>query len=416
MSTLTSARSYVSLIWLTAGIACSSGPATSGRSAAEPASWELQVEPLATPANPDSSAPHLDASSGGVVLSWVEQDANGRTSRLKFARRTAGGWTAPVTVASGDDWFVSYADPPGVTQLSDGTLVAHWLVVTDLIKEASDLHLAYSTDQGKTWTPSFLPHHDGTASQHAFASFVELPGRTLGLAWLDGRGGDMSLRYTTFDAQWRQGMESVIDSRVCECCQTALAATPQGPIVAYRDRGDSEIRDIHVSRLEGRAWSADRAVAADNWQVDYCPINGPALGTWGERAVVTWFTVKNDRGQAYAAFSSDAGRTWGQPIRLDDEGSIGRVDVEFLDDGSAVATWVELAAPRAQLRVRRIRPSGERSPASAVAEVPSSASSGFSRMVRRGDELLFAWTESGAGESGGAPPIVRTGVARLPRD
>ena len=48
----------------------------------------------------------------------------------------------------------------------------------------------------------------------------------------------------------------------------------------------------------------------------------------------TWFTVKDDLGQAYAAFSSDAGRTWGAPIRLDDGGSLGRVDVELLDNGT----------------------------------------------------------------------------------
>jgi hypothetical protein len=360
--------------------------------------------------------PSLDATARGVLLSWVEQDPNGRTVRLKFARRTEGGWASPTTAAEGDDWFVSYADPPGVTALSDGTLVAHWLVLTDLINEASDLHLAYSTDQGRTWTPSFVPHHDGTKSQHAFGSFVELPGRTLGLSWLDGRGGEMSLRYTTFDGRWKQGREFMIDSRVCECCQTALAAAPAGPIVAYRDRSDAEVRDVHVSRFDGGKWSEASAVAADNWQVDYCPINGPALSTSGERAVVAWFTVKNDRGQAYASFSGDGGRTWGPPIRLDDQGSIGRVDVEFLDDGSAVATWVELGSPRAEFRVRRIRPSGEKSPPVVVAAVSGSASSGFSRVARRGDELVFAWTETGSGEDGGAPPLVRTAVAHLPRE
>ena len=74
-----------------------------------------------------------------------------------------------MTVASGTDWFVSYADPPAVMRLSDGTLVAQWLQQTDPRIEAMDLRLSYSTDGGTTWAKSFTPHHDGTVTQHAFA-------------------------------------------------------------------------------------------------------------------------------------------------------------------------------------------------------------------------------------------------------
>ena len=58
---------------------------------------------------------------------------------------------------------------------------------------------------------------------------------------------------------------------------------------------------------------------------------------------MTWFTVKNEQGQAYAAFSQDAGKTFAAPIRVDDGGSLGRVDIEMLPDGSALATWIEFA-------------------------------------------------------------------------
>ena len=53
--------------------------------------------------------------------------------------------------------------------------------------------------------------------------------------------------------------------------------------------------------------------------------------------MLTWFTVKEDVGHVYAAFSSDTGRTFGAPIRLDDLSAIGRADVASLQDGSALA-------------------------------------------------------------------------------
>jgi hypothetical protein len=128
--------------------------------------------------------------------------------------------------------------------------------------------------------------------------------------------------------------------------------------------------------------------------------------------VATWFTVKNDLGQVYAAFSTDAGRTWGMPIRLDDGGSLGRVDVELLDDGSAVASWVEYAEGRSDFRIRRVEPSGAKSAPVNVAAVTGGQASGYPRIARIDDELIFAWTDSAIDASGALQ--LQTAVAQLP--
>ena len=152
-------------------------------------------------------------------------------------------------------------------------------------------------------------------------------------------------------------------------------------LIAFRDRSDKEIRDIAVSRFENGKWTDAMTVHNDNWEVYGCPVNGPALSASGRQVAVAWFTAKNDQGQAYAALSNDAGRTWGAPIRLDDGVSLGRVDVEVLDDGSAVATWVEYADGRSQLRMRRIEASGTRSGALSVASsIEGGSASGFPRL------------------------------------
>jgi hypothetical protein len=48
---------------------------------------------------------------------------------LRFAERTATGWSEPRTVASGADWFVNWADVPSVIRLANGTLVG-WVAWT----------------------------------------------------------------------------------------------------------------------------------------------------------------------------------------------------------------------------------------------------------------------------------------------
>jgi hypothetical protein len=403
------------------GESASSGDAST--SATAPAPWTLRVEQVQSPAGADSSGPQMTVSDRGVLLSWIERA--GRSTTLKFAERTASGWTAPTTVSSGDNWFVSYADPPVVLRRPDGTLVANWLVSTNPKFEGSDLHLTYSKDNGRTWAQSFLPHHDGTQGQHAFPSFVELPGNTLGVIWLDARAqaanpedleASISLRYAAFDPSWKQTADAEIDPRACECCSTTAAVTSDGILIAFRDRSDKEIRDIAVSRLENGRWTAPTPVHDDNWEIFACPVNGPMLSARERQAVTAWFTAKNDQPQAWAAFSSDAGRTWGAPVRLDDAGSLGRVDVELLGDGSAVASWVEFADNRGQFRVRRIEPSGVGSAAITVAGVSGSSASGYPRMARQGDELVFAWTESATGDANETERalVVKTAVARLP--
>jgi hypothetical protein len=294
--------------------------------------------------------------------------------------------------------------------------------------EGYDLFLTRSSDDGRTWSPPFKPNKDHTQTQHGFPSMFEMPDKGFGIIWLDARdqennttdpeGGVMRVRFTCFAPAWKQGDDVVVNARVCECCQTAAAVTSSGVLAAFRDRSEREIRDIAVSRLDRGYWTGAQIVHADNWEVDSCPVNGPAISASGARAAVAWFTMQDNVGHAYAAFSDDAGGRWSPPIRLDEKQSVGYVDVEMLDDGSAVATWVEFADQRRRFRMRRVEPSGAASAPIDIAGASGGRLSGYPRVSRHGDELVFAWTESAAAaEEGedGAGQQVKGAVARLPR-
>jgi len=381
------------------------------------ATWLLPLTQLDSPAVGRSGEPQLAAAGDRALLSWVEQ-ASGKAT-LKIADRTAAGWSQPRIVASGDNWFVNWADVPSVVRLQDGTLAAHWLQKSAASTYAYDVRLSLSKDEGATWGPSFTPHHDGTRTEHGFASLFQVPGAGLGLAWLDGRqmkegahegmdAGAMSLRATIYDTTGRQLGESLVADRVCECCPTAAAVTSDGPIVAFRNRSEDEIRDIYVSRLVGGAWTQPVAVHRDNWKIAACPVNGPSLSARDRNVAIAWFTAVGDLGRVYAAFSADAGATFGDPIRVDDVSALGRVDVELLPDGSAAVAWIEYAEQKAQFRIRRVERGGTRSASTNLAGISANRSSGYPRVARRGNELIFAWTDTSDGGS-----AVRTAAAQL---
>jgi len=378
--------------------------------------WLLDVIPLTSPAASNSAQPQLSALGDRVVLSWVER--SGDSATLRFSERTDSGWTEARTVATGSNWFVNWADVPSVIPLQHESMAAHWLQKSAASTYAYDVRLGFSRDRGRTWSASVTPHHDGTRTEHGFASLFPMPGQGLGVVWLDGRqmkegahegmdGGNMSLRGALFGPDGNQASEMAIDDRVCECCPSAAAVTADGPIVAYRNRTADEIRDIYVSRLVGGKWTEPRAVHNDNWRIAACPVNGPAMSAKGRDVAIAWFTAVGDEGHVYAAFSNDSGETFGQPVRIDEVGAVGRVDVELLADGSAAVSWIEFANQRSEFRIRRAERGGARSTSLAVSKIASGRSSGYPRLARRGNELIFAWTD--AGDS----PQVRTAVARL---
>ena len=231
---------------------------------------------------------------------------------------------------------------------------------------------------------------------------------------MDGRNteaegvGAMSLRFNRLLPEGGLGDEMLVDLRVCDCCQTALVNMSDGTIVAaYRDRSPEEIRDIAVKRLVDGEWSEVYHVGSDNWHMRACPVNGPSLSTEGERVAIVWFSAPDGDNRVAVAFSSDKAQTFGSPIRVDDGNPLGRADIEFLPDGSALAVWLERVGEEAEVRARRITAGGDIGESWTVTETSQSRRSGFPRMVRAGDELIFAWTL--VGDDGG----IRVATARI---
>ena len=361
----------------------------------------LRIETLPSPAGANSSEPQLTSQGGRVILSWVEVD--GERASLKFAERTPTGWSNAQTAASGTHFFINSFDVPSVHALADGSLAAHWeeRLGTDEDSDASKVMLSWSKDQGHTWLRPVSPHHDGTNTEHGFVSLFQAPGAGLGLVWIDGRAtnpetesGDMSLRAAVYDAAGKQLRETVVASRVCECCSTSAAETPEGVIVAFRNRSATEVRDIYVARFADGRWSPPAIVHADGWMIEACPINGPSIAARGRDVAVAWFMAKNDQGRAFVALSHDGGRTFGAPVRVDDAGSLGRLGVQLLDDGSAAVMWIEKSSPRTQMRLRIVTPTGMRSAPVTVADTEGSR---YPRIMRDRDELLFSWTDTDKG-------------------
>jgi hypothetical protein len=370
---------------------------------------------MPSPAGPGAAEPNLAATADGrAVLSWLEPTADSAHA-LRFSVRDADGtWSAPGEILKRRDLFVNWADFPSVVALADGRLLAHWLQRNGTGRYAYEVRLAESRDEGATWSESTTPHTAGIEAEHGFVAVLPTADSGAMMSFLNGGAGledshgkPMHLSFATWGAS---GVTSsvVLDHRVCDCCQTGVALTTRGPVVVYRDRTDAEVRDMSVVRLVDGAWTEPSTLHDDGWTVDYCPVNGPAISATGDTVAVAWFTAPDDSARVLVAFSTDAGATFSAPARVDGGAPTGRVDVELLDGGAAIVSWIERTGGEwAEVWARVVRRDGTAEPHLMVSPSSATRSAGFPRMVRTADGVVMAWTVSGA------PSTVQAALVRV---
>ncbi len=392
-------RSSCAVVLALTGVVAACTRATAPPSASPRPGWKLR--PLEAPTSAGSGEPNLaSAADGRVYLSWIETQSDG-VSTLRYASRRPGqAWSAPASVAHGFGWFVNWADFPAFLPLPDGSLVAHWL--TKGSGHGYDIRVSISRDAGASWSSPVVPHRDGTPSEHGFVSFAPWPTGGAAVVWLDGRGTvdppgtDAAVRLfqATLQPDGGVGPETTLDPRVCDCCQTAVVATDRGLLVVYRDRSPTEVRDIAAVRYEQGRWSAPVSLFDDGWEMNGCPVNGPAVAAAGSRVAVAWHTAARDKPRVKVIFSADAGHTFGAPTDVDDGRPIGRVDVALLPDGDALVSWIEQSAAGPELRVRQVRQAGVPRPSLVVTDAASTRSSGFPRLEVGGGEPVLVWRDA----------------------
>ena len=360
-----------------------------------------EVKEISSPATDSCAQPYLFTDKNGIVfLSWMEK--KNKQSTLKFSTFSGEQWTEPVTIATGNNWFVNWADYPVLISNGNQQLIAHYLEKSGASTYAYDVKYTTSPDNGKTWSDAKILHDDGKQAEHGFVSMMPY-GEKFFVCWLDGRNtvsedsgshdghhGQMSIRGAILTKEGIKENEWELDNRVCDCCQTTVAITTTGPIVVYRDRSENEIRDMSIVRFVNGQWTTPKIIYADQWKIKGCPVNGPRADAIGNNVAIAWFAMKDDKGQVKIIFSSDGGNTFKAPVQIDEGNPIGRVDVVMLDEKTAMLSWME----GADIKAIKVSSDGTREKPIMIAASSNARSSGFPQMTKAGNKLIFALTDN----------------------
>lgn len=374
---------------------------------------QAQVQRIDPPALKDSGMAYLTSDAkGGAYLSWIDPLAGGGHA-LRYSRWNGAAWSSANTIASGQGWFVNWADFPALAVTPDGSMLAHWLTKSEGAGTYGyGIRVARKAPGSNTWKQIFGANLTDKEDYAGFLSFV-VTGNTAGAVYLapppnaersaaahnhDAHdAGEVehrkTLRYAAFNANGTVASDREIDADTCSCCQTTVVSTPAGLLAAYRDHAPGEIRDIAVVRLVNGKWTEPKPLNRDGWKINGCPTEGPSAAVQGERLGIAWLTRAQDKPRIQMSLSANSGAAFGEPIRIDDGNPYGHPNVTLFDEQHYLVAWLERVPQGAELRMRRVSMTGVMSPSVTLANVAAARSAGLPKIVVTGNQLLLAWRD-----------------------
>ena len=347
-----------------------------------------------------NAQPNLVSSNGSLTLSWISSKEENKAS-LNYSRYMEGRWIKPQVIASGSDWFINWADFPAHAINQDLIITSH------LKKSASgtytyDVILNLQKLSGEKIRENFLLNTDGVKAEHGFVSIMANNEKGFFITWLDGRNtiekkleGDhkpMTIRFAEITDKGDVIKESELDASTCDCCQTSIAITNDGPIVVYRDRSEEEVRDIYSVKNINGTWEKPNAVHDDGWIINGCPVNGPKVAVNSKNLAVSWFTVSNNHPLVNVSFSKNNGNSFGAPLKVNDHDAIGRVDVAFLNDEEVIVSYMEVDDIGTYLRIKKVSFDGKISEPITISKIDGGRNTGVPQLEIIDSEIFIVWT------------------------
>jgi hypothetical protein len=342
----------------------------------------LDVRPLAhTPAHTtlgvdgrSNQTPWVAARGSFVAVVWGATAQSQADVFLVVSRDGGTTFGAPVQVnRSAGDARLGGELPPRVAlapaPAGDPEIVVLWTARSSV----TQLKLARSRDGGRTFTEPVTLQGGDVSGDRGWPALAVTPQGEAHALWLDHRGlanakGDGATHdhksSTVYDgvamaqrsglyyarAGSTPGTERELTPGVCYCCKTALVIAPDGAVYgAWRHVYPNNIRDIAmtVSHDGGATFAPPVRVSDDQWQLNGCPDDGPAMAVDASGTVhIVWPTVISGATPEGALFYSTTrdGRRFTPRVRVPTLGSPKPAHPQIAIDarGRVMVAWDEV--------------------------------------------------------------------------
>lgn len=312
-----------------------------------------------------ASEPALAAASDGRAFAvWVEH-GKGRDADVYVRAFDADGNALSEQIrvnpvpGQATAW---YGDPPAILIGSNDKIYVGWTAkFENAPAPANTLYLSISSDGGKNFEAPVKVNDDNVPASHGMHSMALGKDGQVYFAWIDerylksksepvhaqlaGHGAfavradhtpepvaasaepDGELYFAAWNGGASFGPNKRLAEHVCPCCKTSIIAAGDGAIhIGFRKVFPGGFRHIAVvSSPKAGPFSEPVQVSDDQWQINACPVSGPAMYlSYADRLTVAWYT-EGTSGQKglYLSQSDDGGASFSPRQLVDSEAASG---------------------------------------------------------------------------------------------
>jgi hypothetical protein len=375
-----------------------------------------------------NATPTVAADGEFVAVAWGGSQPSGSTDVFVATSRDGARTFSPparVNHVEGDA-RLNGEQPPHVALVPrprrDPAIVVVW---TTKGANGTTLLQSRSEDGGRSFSPAALVPGTDAAGNRGWQSIAVEPGGRIDAVWLDHRelAHDSSMAASHHDhksAGKTDGVAMAQKSRlfvasldgtlapralgggVCYCCKTAVVATGDAIYAAWRHVYPGNLRDMAftMSRDGGRTFSAPLRVSEDQWALEGCPDDGPAMTVDRQNRIhIVWPTLVAAAGGAepnialFYAMSAD-GKRFTARERIPTEGTPHHPRIAIGADAALTIAWDELANGSRQIAIGRASIDGDGRPRIRREPLADAGSGVYPAIAAAGDSVVAVWASN----------------------
>ena len=390
--------------------------------------------------NRSNANPSIAANGQFVSIAWTATIKDGAADVfVAFSRDGGRTFSAPAAVTTGGGVSASGEQPPRVALVTregrDPAIVVVW---TSKGSTGTRLLSARSDDGGKSFAaPTAVPGSDAAGNRGWESIATRHDGGVVAL-WLDHRetatgksaGAPMDhaehqhleagqskadgvakaqlskLYFATLD---QADSAKAILGGVCYCCKTSIATdSGSGVYAVWRHVYAGNVRDIAFTKSAdgGRTFGAPVRVSNDNWVLDGCPENGPAIAVDANKQIhVAWPTLvpasSPSAEPAMSLFyaSSADGHRFTARQGIPTEGFPRHPQIALGPHGDVVVTWDERTEGNSRVVVARSTRDSKGAVQFARQVIGDNTLASYPAIATAADATVVAWMSGPAGRS-----------------
>jgi hypothetical protein len=257
-----------------------------------PISAQAQPSYILTTADSGVSqmAPRVEHKANETYIAYIRANSGASGDIMFTSRSIDAEFIAPVAVTNSGKVNASLQRGPEFVVAPNGSIHMVWM--EQRIDNNPDIFYARSTDNGVTWTSARDISLDGQRATQDFPSIAVDSLGGLYVIFIDNRDvvDDISTNdHISITRSFDDGTTWTAPVRVeknpgdvggsCECCRTAIAASPDGHVYVVYRSNMKNYRDIFVARSMNRGESFEESIRVQTtpWMIMACPATGPMV-------------------------------------------------------------------------------------------------------------------------------------------